>query len=240
MHLRFSLSILLLGTSLLSTLSLAGEAPKPEKSDPLRWLTSHQEEVLAARVPPPPVFNSPADQADVAAVVAAQKARTPASEAECRLDRKLTVLLFQPIYGENYTPENSPRFYALLGNIFAVTHVVDDTAKNKYYRWRPFQDHPDAVHALFDVDGYSYPSGHSMASYTLATVLGAIFPGKKEAFLNRARQIAQSRVDAGVHYPSDIAEGEVVGKATGAVILAAPAFQTDLAAVKAELEQIKK
>jgi acid phosphatase (class A) len=237
MSLRSAFLILLLGTALAGTTVLAGDAPTPEKPDPLRWLTAAQEDALIAAVPPPPAFGSPADQADVAAVVAAEKARTPAIEAECWLDRKFTARLFQPVYGSNVSPENSPRFYALMNNVLAVTRVVDDAAKNKYYRWRPFQDHGDVVHALFDVDGYSYPSGHSMASFTLATVLGAIFPAKKDDFLTRAQQIAQSRVDAGVHYPSDIAEGEVAGKANGAVILAAPAFQADLAAVRAELKQ---
>jgi acid phosphatase (class A) len=237
MHLCPPILILLLGTALAATSALAGEAPHPATPDPQRWLNAAQEDALVAAVPPPPAFGSPADKADLAAVVAAEKARTPAIEAECRLDRKLTVHLFQPIYGDNFTPENSPKFYALMSNTLAVTHVVDDAAKNKYYRWRPFQDHGDVVHALFDVDGYSYPSGHSMASFTLATVLGAIFPAQKDAFLTRAQQIAQSRVDAAVHYPSDIVEGEVAGKANGAAILAAPAFQADLAAVKAELKQ---
>jgi acid phosphatase (class A) len=237
MRLRSLFLIFIPGVALAATLALAGEAPNPEKPDSLRWLTTGQEDALVAAVPPPPAFGSPADKADLAAVAAAEKARTPAVEAECRLDRKLTVHLFQPIYGDNFTPENSPKFYALMSNTLAVTQVVDGAAKDKYYRWRPFEDHGDVVHALFDVDGYSYPSGHSMAAFTLATVLGAIFPAKKDAFLTRAQQIAQSRVDAAVHYPSDIAEGEVAGKATGAAILAAPAFQADLAAVKAELKQ---
>jgi hypothetical protein len=42
-------------------------------------------------------------------------------------------------------------------------------------------------------------------------------------------------VTAGVHNPSDIKEGEVLGKATGAAILASPAFREDLAKVKLEL-----
>jgi acid phosphatase (class A) len=76
-----------------------------------------------------------------------------------------------------------------------------------------------------------------MASYTLAVVLGSVFPDKAQALLERAGQIAHSRVDAGVHYPSDIAEGEVLGKATGAAILATNDFQKDLAEVRAELKK---
>jgi acid phosphatase (class A) len=74
-----------------------------------------------------------------------------------------------------------------------------------------------------------------MGSYTLAVVLGAIFPDKKQAFLDRAGEIAQSRVNAGVHNPNDIKEGETLGKATGDAILASPTFQKDLAEVQVEL-----
>ena len=61
--------------------------------------------------------------------------------------------------------------------------------------------------------GYSYPSGHATHSYAFATILGQSFSRiQAQAFLDRAHAIAQSRVDAGVHYPSDIREGEIVGK----------------------------
>jgi len=170
-------------------------------------------------------------------VVAAEKARTPAIIAECKLDQKFSYTLFQPIYGTNLTPQTSPKFFQLLDNVSAVTWVVNETAKKKYKRLRPYQAHPDVVTAVFPVGGFSYPSGHSMGSFTLAVVLGAVFPDKKQAFLDRAAQIAQSRVDAGVHNPSDIKEGEVLGKASGAAILASPAFQADLAGVQAELKK---
>jgi acid phosphatase (class A) len=74
-----------------------------------------------------------------------------------------------------------------------------------------------------------------MGSFTLAVVLGAVFPDKRQVFLDRAAQIAQSRVNAGVHNPSEINEGEILGKATGAAIVASPAFQADLAQVRSEV-----
>ena len=161
----------------------------------------------------------------MAAVLAAQKARTPAVEAKCRRDEHFSARLFEGLYGRERTQENGPRFQELLRAVLATTAEVNEAAKEKFHRPRPYQGHPEVVHALFTVTGYSYPSGHSMASFTLATVLAAVFPERSEALLGRARQIAQSRVDAGVHHPSDIKEGEVLGKATAAAILAAPAFQ---------------
>ena len=146
-------------------------------------------------------------------------------------------MLFQSVYGADHTPENSPKLYRLMKNVLAVTAAVNRPAKDRFQRPRPYQGHPETVHPLFEVKEYSYPSGHSMASCTLATVLGVVFPAQQQALLDRAAQIAQSRVDAGVHYPSDIKEGEALGKATAAAILASPAFQADLAEVKAELKR---
>jgi acid phosphatase (class A) len=207
-----------------------------DAAEPYRWLSQAQEQALTDSVPPPPATNSAEDAADLAKVLLAQTTRTPAEVAEAELDKHLTDLLFQPVYGSNLTPQNSPKFYLLMKHVLEATRVVDDSAKNKYQRPRPYQGHPDVVKSLFTTNGYSYPSGHAMASYSLAVVLGAVFPGKQQAFLDRAQLIAKSRVNAGVHYSSDIKEGEALGRAVGAAILASDSFQKDLTEVRAELK----
>ena len=214
-------------------LVLAADAPAPT------WLTKEQEQALVDTVPAPPAPGSDADKADLATTLQIQGARTDAMVAESKRDQKFADTLFQSVYGDNLTPANSPKFYALMHETLTITAVVNEGAKNKYKRLRPYKGHPDQVHALFDVTGFSYPSGHSMGSFALATVLGAVFPDKAQAFLDRAGQIAQSRVDAGVHYASDIAEGQVLGKAVGAQILASADFQKDLATVQAEVRPAK-
>ena len=207
-----------------------------KKGNPTEWLSREQLDALIAAVPPAPEPNSPKDNSDLAAILAAQASRTPEIEKTCKTYQNFSEKLFQDIYGPGLNKENSPLLFKMIRNVLAATATVNGTAKDKNKRLRPYQGHPDVVHALFQVNGFSYPSGHSMASFTLATVLGAIFPDRKQAFLDRAAAIAQSRVDAGVHYPSDIQEGEVLGKATGDAILANAAFQKDLAAVQAELK----
>jgi acid phosphatase (class A) len=188
-------------------------------------------------VPPPPAPNSAEDQADLAAILQAQKTRTPEMVAEARRYQAVSATFFQPVYGNDLTAANSPKFYRLMNNVLDITRVVTDTAKKKYQRLRPYQGHPDTVKAVFTVGGFSYPSGHSTAAFTLATVLGGVFPDKAQALLDIAAAVAQSRVNAGVHYPSDIAEGEVLGKATGAAILANSSFQADLGRVQLELKK---
>jgi len=220
--------VLFLLTALIATFVLADD-------DKSRWLSKDQEQALSDTVPAPPAIDSKEDQADFATILDAQKDRTSGTIAESKRYQGFSYKLFDDIYGKELTADRVPKFHKLMKETLEITRVVNETAKNKYKRVRPYQEHPMQVHALFSVGGYSYPSGHSMGSFTLAVVLGAVFPEKAQAFLDRAAQIAQSRVDAGVHNPSDIKEGEILGKATGAAILASPAFQQDLAEVKSEL-----
>jgi acid phosphatase (class A) len=215
---------------------LAQPALAKDTAKTTKWLTKEQEQVLSDAVPPPPAVDSPEDKADYAQILAAQNSRTPEIIAECKRYQGFGVKpFFGDLYGEELTEDKAPKFHKLIEGVLRITKAVNEAAKEKYQRPRPYQEHPDTVHSLFTVGGYSYPSGHSMGSFTLATVLGAIFPDKQQAFLDRAAQIAQSRVNAGVHDPSDIKEGETLGKATGAAILASPKFQADLAQVKLEL-----
>jgi acid phosphatase (class A) len=206
-----------------------------DESKATKWLSKEQERALSDTVPPPPAVDSPEDKADYAQILATQNGRTPEIIAECQRDKSFSYKLFEDVYGKELNDDRAPKFHKLMKVVLDTTYVVNETAKNKYRRLRPYQEHPDTVHSLFTVNGFSYPSGHSMGSFTLAVVLGAVFPDKKQAFLDRAAQIAQSRVDAGVHNPSDIKEGETLGRATGAAILASPAFQADLTEVKTEL-----
>ena len=233
MKTKYSLLALLLCAWLVGGLTWAEDKVGPT------WLSKDEQAALLATVPAPPAPNSDVDKADLATLLQQQAARAKdeAMLKECNTDKTFGIALFQPVFGANLTAENSPKFYALMKQVLHTTGAVNGAAKDKFKRLRPYQAHPDEVHALWPVEGFSYPSGHSMGSYTLANVLGTIFPDKAQAFLDRAKLIAQSRVDAGVHNPSDIAEGETLGKATAAAILANAAFKQDLAGVQAELKK---
>ena len=53
----------------------------------------------------------------------------------------------------------------------------------------------------------SYPSGHTIQAYVIANTLINKYPFLHSKLIAIANQIAQSRIDAGVHFPSDIASG---------------------------------
>ena len=207
---------------------------KNEVENP-HWLTHDEIKAIVAQEPPPPAPGSAAEQADLKTEVDAQNNRTPDLVAESNRDAGYSVALFTDVIGPKITPETDPKTFAFFERVNRQIAKVVGESKDKWHRPRPYQAHSDVIHSLFTVGGYSYPSGHSTHSFGFAVILGALFPDKADAFLARAHQIAQSRVDAGVHYTTDIKEGEVVGKEIAKELFAKPEFVAELNAAKAEL-----
>lgn len=49
----------------------------------------------------------------------------------------------------------------------------------------------------------AFPSGHSAQAHVIAKYYAEKYPDKKEVLYERAESIGQSRISAGLHYPSD-------------------------------------
>jgi acid phosphatase (class A) len=83
---------------------------------------------------------------------------------------------------------------------------------------------------------YGYPSGHSTRGTVYSLVLAELFPERKDAILAVGRTIGWDRVLLGVHFPTDIYAGRVLGQAVFRELMASPAFQHDLAEAKTEAQ----
>jgi undecaprenyl-diphosphatase len=89
-------------------------------------------------------------------------------------------------------------------------------------------DRPRPCHELGDVhllvgcgSGYSFPSSHAVNNFAAAVVLSYYLPRWTWAFFTYAAVICFSRVYVGVHYPSDVIAGAMVGLVIGTVVLIA-------------------
>tara|TARA_Y100001978_G_scaffold155198_1_gene140642 strand:- start:362 stop:1078 length:717 start_codon:yes stop_codon:yes gene_type:complete len=58
----------------------------------------------------------------------------------------------------------------------------------------------------------SYPSGHTAQAYYTAIKLSAMFPQLKDQLFTLAKMIEESRLDRGVHFPSDNTGGIVLAQ----------------------------
>lgn len=63
----------------------------------------------------------------------------------------------------------------------------------------------------------SFPSAHATASFAAATAMSRLAPELKLAFFGAAAVMAVTRPYLGMHYPSDIAAGALLGTALGTV-----------------------
>ena len=111
-----------------------------------------------------------------------------------------------------------------------VSSIVDGALKNAIGRQRPPLVDP-RVHPLIPLPhDPSMPSGHAMMAFAGATLLALVAPRLRWAFLALAAGVALSRVYLGVHFPSDVMVGAVIGAAIGALAGGALRLSEQLAA----------
>ena len=87
--------------------------------------------------------------------------------------------------------------------------------KYVYRRRRPGQLDSELSTAVATPNSPSYPSEHAAAGRAAAEVLADLYPADAAGFRQRAMDAAQTRVQAGVNYPSDVAAGIDLGKKVG-------------------------
>jgi undecaprenyl-diphosphatase len=82
-------------------------------------------------------------------------------------------------------------------------------------RLRPFVRMPAVTKLVLPPDEFSFPSGHTAAAFVMTTVFGMTSPVFLPPLLMLSMIIGMSRVYLGVHYPSDVAAGGVLGCVSG-------------------------
>lgn len=100
-----------------------------------------------------------------------------------------------------------------VGTSVAGAFVVMYGMKYLVDRQRPYERYPDRVHAYSHENSPSFPSGHTATAFALATSLSVKYPKWYVIAPSAvwACSVGVSRMNEGVHYPSDVLAGAAIG-----------------------------
>ena len=97
----------------------------------------------------------------------------------------------------------------------SVIEALGITMAMKYTfdRQRPYEKYPDLIHPVSTEPDPSFPSGHTAAAFSLATSLSITYPKWYVIAPSAvwACGVGLSRINQGVHYPSDVMTGAAIG-----------------------------
>ncbi|PTW45753.1 acid phosphatase (class A) [Sphingomonas faeni] len=225
--------------------SLGAVAGAQQVLGPSGYLKPDAFDVLAV-LPPAPKSTDPRGLADRAIFKATRAWQGSPRWAMATSDVKSAPAdLFRDFscaMGIAMTPENAPRTAALLRRAMFDTGRQTGIAKTFYKRQRPFliDRGPICQPAAEVADSYDYPSGHTTAGWTMATLLAQIAPDRATALLARGRAYGESQIVCGVHNASAVDAGRLSASSTLTAMQGDPAFTADLAAAKQEIAVLRQ
>jgi acid phosphatase (class A) len=148
---------------------------------------------------------------------------------------------FQCALGVTLTKDNAPTLMTLLGKSQLDTHWAVDKAKAHFKRPRPFADDPAAPTCMPIKPemrakvSTAYPGGHSTLGMTWGLILAELAPDRSTRIMDRVRDYSHSRLACGIHFPSDLEAGHMLGAGLVARLHAEPAFRADLDKARVEV-----
>ena len=191
---------------------------------------------LAALIGPPPAADSIVTRAELETVLLVQELRTPAQAVRANEIEHETLFGFAAdVMGPWFTAASLPRTAALFAQVREDFLPVNRAAKAVWPRRRPPYVDPRIRPCVETTDSGAYPSGHAIQSSLWAALLSELLPEHAAGFAARAAETRRMKLFSGVHYPSDLEAGRVLGEALAREMLRSPGLQTQLQAARAEI-----
>jgi acid phosphatase (class A) len=217
-----------------------GSKPKPSG-----YLPATQPFDGTAFLPPFPSKGSAAEAYDVAAwreaLKSANSPRWKQAADDDAVGLKSGLTQFQCALGVTLSTTNAPTLMRLLSKAQLDTHWAVEHAKAHFRRPRPFANEPDTPICLAvpkemrSKVSSAYPGGHSTLGMTWGLILVELAPDRAAQVMSRVRDFSQSRLVCGIHFPSDLEAGHMLGAGLVARLRANEDFRKDLEVARQEL-----
>jgi len=194
---------------------------------------------LTKLVPPPPPLGSEAEKLDMAGVLEVQKTRTPQQSKRALEDNRLSIYVYDDVLGPNFKAVNLPVLDAFFKTLHADARILLMQTKDVMARKRPHLNNSEVKPLDPNLRlPWGYPSGGVMNSTLTAIVLAEMVPEKRTELFERNHEYGHNRVVVGVHYPRDVAAGQMAGVAAAQAMFDTPAFVKELGPAREELRRV--
>jgi len=94
---------------------------------------------------------------------------------------------------------------------FAIALTAQKVLKAAIRRDRPCRAIDLITSRVHPPDQFSFPSGHSAGAFLMATLISSLWPITAAPLFVWAALVSLSRVYNGVHYPTDVVVGAILG-----------------------------
>ncbi len=178
---------------------------------------------------PPPAYDSPEEGTELAVLKDFQ--RTPKTNADAffweyasggtrnywfwneQANKKILE------YRLDADPPRAARAYAVESVAAYDSGVACWDAKYTYWAIRPFQLDP-TLKTVFPTPNHpSYPAAHGCLSSAAAAALSYLFPRDAQTLNALADEAGQSRIWAGIHFPTDVRVGLALGRSVAQKVI---------------------
>ena len=224
--LRRFVNRLMLGTMLMSVVSLFGQSPnQPIEPNAGNWKTWAISSGKDYRVPPPPDAASTLREAAWLHDFMGQYQSDPQVQQQIRFwdagapsYRWIDLISTRYLQGQPVTAYPH-RVYAYVAMAMYDATVAAWDSKYAYNRPRPGDLDPTLQTLLPTPRSPSYPSEHAATAAAAAGVLAYFFPNEAQSFQALAEEAGRSRLFAGLQFPSDYTAGLDLGKQVAAKVI---------------------
>lgn len=103
----------------------------------------------------------------------------------------------------------TPALHMVLVGLFST--LLYKWIKGKTLRPRPYEVHQDIWLTGHPLDKFSFPSGHTLHAVGFTIIALHYYPGLAWVLIPFSMMVAASRVVLGLHYPSDVLAGALIG-----------------------------